>query len=215
MSPAVAGQAGKMPRSPRTKPQTSDMEKRACLIHSGSRRTPRLRMPGSRQGRDRCARGHKKSVSAERSGPSRATEGFDKQDRSKIRELEHPSNTRVACRGRLHPNGNHSLCSSPAAAVRTSPWRCGSILPPRSAADPKTAGRAGRKSAPGRLVRVSSSQWAGWAPKRLARGAFPRRGEPRDAELRRPPAGKLVKWETGAEPGGEHRGRHQRQWQTR
>src|SRR5437899_3620633 len=42
MSPAVAGQAGKMPRSPRTKPQTSDMEKRACLIHSGSRRTPRL-----------------------------------------------------------------------------------------------------------------------------------------------------------------------------
>src|SRR5262249_33418252 len=99
----------------------------------------------------------------------------------------------------LHPNGTPSPRSSLDRVEGASASRFHSALLPQRGSGPKTGARAcqGCAQVPPRPARSNPLRES--VPKLRVRAAFGRNDELTVAQLRRPPAGNPVKWETTAE----------------
>ena len=128
--------------------------------------------------------------------------------RSKTQKPEHPSNARLAETKSLRPSRTLFEYSNPVSAEAEFGLYDSSVPKTRHAPGP-------RIGVPGRLrfVRacchsVVASPLRGSAPIRQARAPCGQSAAPTVAELRRPPADRLVKSETAARPAAERRPRH-------
>ena len=149
------------------------------------------------------------AINAFHSRSSQDSERFELPGRSKKQKPEHPSNARLPETKSLRPSRILFEYSNPASAEGEFVLREPSVQLTRRASGPRTGVRGRLQFVRECCHSVAASPLRGSAPIRQALAAFGRSAAPTVAELRRPPADKSVKSETGARPGAERRPRHQ------
>ena len=148
------------------------------------------------------------AINAVRSTTLPARECSERRGHSKTQKVEHPSSSRLLDTESLRPNRILFECSNPALAEVEFCLRDSSVPRTRRASGPRTGARGRLQFLRACCHLVAASPLRGSAPTPRARASFGRCAVPTVAELRRPPADKLVKSETEARLGVERRPRH-------
>jgi hypothetical protein len=136
------------------------------------------------------------------------SERLELPDRSKKQKPEHPSNAYLPETKSLGPSRTLFEYSNPDSAAAEFGLYDSSVLKTQHASGPRTGVRGHLQFLRACCHSVAASPLQGLAPIRQAPAPFGRCAAPTAAELRRPPADRLVKSETTARPAAERPPRH-------
>ena len=147
-------------------------------------------------------------INAFRSRSSQDSERFELLDRSKTQKPEHPSSARRRDTESLRPSRTLFEYSNPVSAAAEFGLYDSSAPKTRHASYPRTGVRGRLQFLRACCHSVAASPLRGSAPIQQAHAACGRCAAPTAAELRRPPADRLVKSETAVRPAAERPYRH-------